>query len=413
MSRILRALVYNWPLKLLAILLASLLYAGLVVSQSSFEIPTAIAIRPINQPLDATILNNLGSVSRIRYVSNGDAGAAPTADTFQATIDLEGVNPAAGSTYVKVDVSSNDPRFLVISYEPPGINVQLDPTKTFDVPVTVDKGTPPDNLDIRPAELSTRTVKVSGPESIVKFVVAARADVVIDPAGVFIDRDVPLIPVDQAGKRVSQVRVDPATVRVRIAVYTDSKTKALAVKPNVTGTAPSGYAISSITVTPPVISVEGDAADIAGLVQVETEPIPLGSATDTIEVDAKLALPANVLPLGLSTVHVTITLRAETGTRTFDAAVVLNGRQPGLDYRIPTGVVQVVIGGPVADLDRLDGSQFTVAVDVTGLAPGTHQLAPVPNLQAGLRLLTVDPATVTVTITPQGSPAPSPAPSGG
>ncbi len=413
MSRVLRALVYNWPLKLLAILLASLLYAGLVVSQSSFEIPTAIAIRPINQPLDAAILNNLGSVSRIRYVSNGDPGAAPTADTFQATIDLEGVNPAAGSTYVKVDVTSNDPRFLVISYDPPGINVQLDPFKTYEVPVTVEMGTPPDNLDIRPAELSERTVKVSGPESIVKFVAAARADVVIDPAGVFIDRDVPLIPVDQTGKRLSPVRVDPASVHVRIAVYTDSKTKALAVKPNVTGTAPSGYAISSITVTPPIISVEGDAADLAGLVQADTEPIPLGSATDTIEIDARLALPDNVLPIGPSTVHVTISLRAETGTRTFDAAVVLSGRQSGVDYRIPTGVVQVVVGGPLADLDRLDGSQFTVAVDVTGLAPGTHELAPVPNLQAGLRLLMVDPATVTVTITAQSSPAPTPAPSGG
>ena len=413
MSRVIRALVYNWPLKFLAILLATLLYAGLVVSQSNFDFNTAVPIRTINQPANAVLLVNLPPVSRIRYVASGDVGTPPTPESFRATVNLAGIDPRAGSTYVSVDVQSVDPRFLVVDYEPRGINIQLDPRISKQVPVRVKTGPIPDNLEVRAPILTPETVTVSGPESVVQTIVAAQADILIDPNGLIVDRDVPLIPVDVIGNLRTPVQVEPQIAHVRMEVFTDRRTKEVAVRAVITGVPPSGYVLDTVVVTPPAILVEGDPAALATVSQADTEPLSLNAITGTLDTQAKLVLPAGVLPVGASSVHVTITLRAETGTRTFDAAIILNGRQTGLDYRIPTGVVQVVVGGPLADLDRLDGSQFTVAVDVAGLAPGTHELAPVANLQAGLRLLTVDPATVTVTITAQGSPAPSPAPSGG
>ena len=97
MRRLVGLVVYNWPLKLAAIALAFLLYAGLVVSQSQFEFTTPVPIQPVNQPTDAVILGNLPPVTRIRYVVNGDVGAGPTADSFRATVDLSGVDPEAGS----------------------------------------------------------------------------------------------------------------------------------------------------------------------------------------------------------------------------------------------------------------------------------------------------------------------------
>ena len=47
MPRFLRFLVHNWPLKLAAVALATLLYGGLVLSQSSqpFTTPIPIHIR--------------------------------------------------------------------------------------------------------------------------------------------------------------------------------------------------------------------------------------------------------------------------------------------------------------------------------------------------------------------------------
>jgi YbbR domain-containing protein len=411
-SRLLRIITYNWPLKLAAIALATLLYAGLVVSQSSFEFASPIQIRTVNQPGDAVLLGNLPPVTRIRYVVSGDVGSPPTADSFRATIDLKGVNPQAGSTYVTIDVVSVDPRFLVVDYEPRGINVQLDPRTSKTVEVQVNMGETPSNLDVREPVIDPATVTVSGPASVVSLVVAARADVAIDPSGLLVDRDVPLIPVDVLGNALRPIQVTPTSAHVQIAVFSNLRSKTLAVNANVTGTPPSGYVIDSIVVEPAALTVEANGDQLATLTRADTEPIPIGAVTGTLDLDVGLVLPEGVLPVGQDTVHVKVTIKPKIGTKLFDAGLVLTGREAGLNYDVSTGQVLVTLGGPLADLDRLDASAFTVTLDVAGLTPGVHVLAPVPNLQAGLRLLTVEPAKVTVTVTPVASAPPSPAPSG-
>jgi YbbR domain-containing protein len=416
MNRLLGLVVHNWPLKLLAILLAFLLYAGLVVSQSTFEFPGAVRIDILNQPTGAVVLGNLPAVTRVRYYVAGDVGAGPTQDSWRATVDLAGVDPNSGSTYAAVNVTSVDPRFVVIDYEPRGINIQLDPYSTYTVPVRVNTGTPPANLEVGDPQLSQKTVKVSGPDSVVKFVVAAQADVVIDPHGLFVDRDVPLIAVDNLGKQRSPVRVDPSIVHVTIPVFSDAQTKSLPVNPAIVGTPPTGYSIASISVEPSTVSVKGDPANLAAVTKADTESIPVGAATSTIETDVALALPNGLLPIDVTTVHVRVTITAEVGTRAFNTGVVLNGRQPDLTYAVSPLSAIVTVGGPVADLDRIDAAGFVLPVDVSGLGPGVHQVEPSPVLQAGLRLLGISPTSVTVTISgPGGSAVPSggASPSGG
>jgi YbbR domain-containing protein len=406
-SRLLRAIVYNWPLKLAAIALATLLYAGLVVSQTTFELPTAIQITPLHQPATAVILGNLPPVTRIRYIVNGDPGAPPTPASFRATIDLAGVDPKAGSTYVRVDVVSVDNRFLVVDYEPRGINVQLDPLRSKSVPVRVRTNTPPANLDVRPPVIDPTSVTVSGPDSVVRLVVAAQANVVIDPSGIDVNQDVPLIPVDILGNELRPVEVTPETARIRIAVLSNRVTRLLTVNPNIVGSPPSGYVIQSTVVQPAVILVEADADKLGLLAKADTQPIPIGAVTGNLSVEVGFALPADVLPVGRATVHVTVTIKPETGTRTFDAGLVLVGQRTDLAYALSTGHILVTIGGAVADLDRLDASAFTVNLDVGALTAGIHELQPAPNLQAGLRTLSVEPAKVTVSVTSVGSPSPS------
>src|SRR6185369_2514919 len=157
--------------------------------QSSSDFTGGVPITPVNQPADAFLLTNLPPVTRIRYLNNAD-GSAPTQNSFRATIDLAGIDPSVGSIYVPVKVEATDPRFPVLDFEPRGVNVLLDPLRTKLVPVTVKLGETPSVLDL---------------------VVAAQADVVISPQGIFVDRDVPLVPVDLAGARKSPVNVSPTS----------------------------------------------------------------------------------------------------------------------------------------------------------------------------------------------------------
>jgi YbbR domain-containing protein len=106
-------------------------------------------------------------------------------------------------------------------------------------------------------------------------------------------------------------------------------------------------------------------------------------------------------------VHVTVEIAPVTGSRTYEAGLVYAGRQQDLNYSLSTGSVHVTLGGPVADLDRIDPAKFTITIDVAGLGPGSHEVQPVPVVQAGLSVISVDPQTVTVTVSPLASGAPS------
>jgi YbbR domain-containing protein len=408
-KRLGRLLFHNWPLKLAAVALATMLYAGLVVSQSVQELPSSIAVVP-TLPKDAVLGAGLPNVTRISYVTLGDASARASADTFRATIDLSGVDPNAGTVYVPIKVESRDPRFAVVNWEPPGLNVALDPLKSKKVPVRVSEGTPPAGLEVRPAVISPEMVTVRGAASVIDRVVEARADVVIEPNGLEIDRDIDLVPVDVQNNRLTPVQVTPASAHVTIAVFTDRETRQLPVTPFVTGTPATGYEVASVTVSPLLVTVEGNADQLVGLASADTEPISISGATQDVTKDAALALPQGVLPVGRSTVQVTITLRPQAGTRTYDAAIVLAGGQAGLDYRVSTTHALATVGGPIADLERLDGATFTLLAPVGGLGPGTHEVTLAANLSIGLTLVAVNPRTVTVMVTVASPATPSASP---
>lgn len=414
MTRVLGALVYNWPLKLAAIALATLLYAGFVVSRTATDLPdVAIPVRVVNQPAETFLLTNLPPVSQIRYFAAEDA-PRPTATTFRAVIDLAGVDPRVGSTFVPIQVESTDPRISVLSFEPPGLTVELERITTATVPVQVVPGRTPDGLEVRPPTWAPETVLVRGPESFVRQVKAVRADVVIDNTPLDVDRDVEVVPVDAAGDAVPRVEAEPSTVRVRIEVFGDRETRSLPVNPVVNGTPAAGYEVVAVDFAPRLVSVEGDLDELVALTHADTTPIDIAGASSDVTETVPLSLPPGVLPLDVETVEVTVTIRPRTGTRTFEAGVVLSGRQAGLDYTLSAGSVQVIVGGPITDLDRLNASAFTVTVAVGGLGSGTHEVTPTASLQAGLSLVAIDPPTITVTVASGASTAsPSPSASAG
>ena len=168
MRRLVGIVVHNWPLKVAAVVLATLLYAGFAVSQSVQEFPGTVPIDAINQPATARLATTLPQVTNIRYLSISDPGARASTDSFQATVDLRNVDPDAGPVFVPVNVQSVDPRFQVVSWEPPEVRVTLDPIKTrTGIPVNVVQGPTPSGLDVRPAVVTPETVSVTGPASIV------------------------------------------------------------------------------------------------------------------------------------------------------------------------------------------------------------------------------------------------------
>jgi YbbR domain-containing protein len=411
----LRIVLHNWPLKVGAIALATLLYGGLVLTERSRVFPDSVPIEGLNRPTDVVLLSDLGVVREIRYFTADEQGVLLDTSSFRATVDLANVDPSAGAVSRAVRVEAIDPRVSVLDWEPKQVNVRLDQIVRRTVPVIVDRGVVPPGLDVREAvvsasEVAIREVVVRGPESIVRRVVQAEARVRIDPSGLDVNQEVELVPVDVTGVQLSPVDVEPAAVRVRIAVFTDRQTRSLPVNPIVTGTPAAGWEVEAISVTPLVVTVEGDADELAPLVALDTLAVSVAGASGDIEATVAFDLPDGVLPLGEEAATVTVSLRQVAGTRTLQAGLALFGARSDRTYDAAVDRVLVTLGGPIADLDRIDAAALVATIDVSGLAPGTYELAVSIGLPTGVSLVGVAPDHVTITIGPAATPAPSDTP---
>ena len=405
--RVVGFVIHNWPLKLAAIGLATLLYAGLVASQDSNTYPGPITVLPVNQPAGTVITNQWKDVEQIQYIAPADLGRL-RADDFRATVDLANVKPDGNPVSLRVNVTAVDPRVTILDFRPRTIQVILDTKVSKTVKVIVTQSEPPPNLQVGEATVTPPEVVVTGPSAAVNLVVNARVTATIDGSGVNVDRDVTPDAVDAAGEVVTGVNLDPSSVHVKIPVYTNLENRTLPVNPIVTGTPAAGFRIGSVDVSPLVVSVEGDQAQLQDLVAADTAPVPVSGATRDVTSQVAYSLPTGVSVIGDQTARVTVHIEAVTETRTFVAGIRLDGRQAALQYEASETRVLLTLFGSTADLDRLAGSPLVVALNVADLGPGAHDVPVVPSLPSAVTVAATSPETVTVTVTERPTPAPPP-----
>ncbi len=410
MTRILGLVIHNWPLKLAAVALATLLYAGIVILTNAKVFAVSIPIEATGVTSDVTILSDLGAVREIRYSAPDDLGLRLDSSNFKATVDLSGVDPADGRVLVRVHVESVDTRIQILGFDPDQIVVELDAVISRVVPVRAVIGPVPSGLDVGDPVVEDEEVTITGAASIVERVAEVQARISVEASGIDVNRLVDLLPVDLAGELVAPVDVEPVSTRVRLPIFSDRQTKTLPIRPVVAGSPAVGFEVAFVTVDPIVVAVEGDVDDLATLEVADTSPVTITGATSNVTATASLELPDGVQALGDATITVTVTLRPVSASRTFEAGLLLVGARADREYALSTDRVLVTIGGSIADLDRLSGAELVVTLDVTGLDTGTHEVLVGANLQTGLTLIGASPDPITVTISPPpASPSPPPA----
>jgi len=401
-------LLRNWPLKLGAIVLSTVLYSGLVLGQNVRTWTGQVPVDAIRPPEGATLLNELEPVTVIRFRAPIDVGVL-SPDSFRATVDLSQVQAESGGPPVPVPitVTALDQRVQIVDFQPREEQVQLDPVTSREMPVTVMLGTVPDTITVGPPQVDPQTVTLRGASSRVNAVSAVVARVAIDASALNVDRDIDLVAVDANGNQVPNVEIDPQRAHVTIAVAQQLATRTLPVVPQLTGAPAPGYKVTSVTVDPLVVTVSGEASTVSTLDTAQTQPIDLTGRTADLEAQVGLALPGGVTVSGTDNVRVNLTITQDTGTQTYSTGVTLQNEQPGLTYTLPVDHVNVTLGGPTAGLASFDPTQLAAAADVTGLGPGDHVVQLSFQTPLGMNLVSIDPSEITVMISTPSSPAPS------
>jgi YbbR domain-containing protein len=387
-------LVRNWPLRLGAILLATVLYTGLVLGQNVRTWTGSIPVDALRPPANATVISEIPPVTTVRYRAALDVGVL-SPNSFNASVDLSRVDAQPGGPPVTVPVNliALQPGVTIVDYEPREVQVQLDPVEARQLAVAVTLGSVPEGVNVGPAQVDPTAVTVRGGYSRVNSVSQVVARVSIDASALNVDRDIELVAVDGNGNEVPSVEIDPERVRVRIAVARELANRSLPVVPMLTGQPAFGYRISAITVEPLVVTVSGEAATVARLDSAPTLPISVEGRTTDLAATVGLDLPAGVSVSGPDQVQVMLTIEQETGTRPFQVAVAWYssaGEQPVLT----PSTVTVVLSGPVLLLNATSATDIVAtagSADNPAVAPVT--VTPPP----GLAVVSITPPSVQVT----------------
>jgi YbbR domain-containing protein len=410
-------LLRNWHLKLSAVLLATVLYTGLVFSGSFSDATLEIRIEPANASRDTFVLSgDLGLVA-VRYRVANTQQASVTASDFLARVDLSAydLERAPEPQQLAVEVTSLRDGVEVLDVIPEFVRVEVDRIEVRTVPVEVEPGPVPDGLELGETVVSDDQVEVRGPASIIDQIDRAQALVDIPAAGIDVNDAVKLTVVDIEGQPVGtgMVDIEPETVSVQIDVRAVETQTTVAVRANLEPGAPApGFALSGLSVEPSSVTITGLPEDLSGIGAIPTEAISIDgvSADQTFEVELELPDGVSLADGEPSTVTVSATIVPSVSSRVFVVGVVCEGAGdnaclPRLDQ------LAITLSGEGEALGGLDAADLTPTVDASGLTPGNYNLAPViSGLPEGVELIAVNPSSVPVTIVAPATPSPTPAP---
>jgi YbbR domain-containing protein len=398
---ILRSWIFgNWPLKVTALGLAVVLYAGITLSESTRSWTGPVPIEVLNAPIGGALLDDPGVIDRIEFRADDEVADALTNDSFRASIDLSDVEPRPGAqpVVVPVDVFPLDPRVRVIDYSPPGVTVRIDEVVSRVMPVIIDHGPLAEGIEMGPIISEPNQVDVIGASSRLRNVRSVEGRFVVDASGINIDEDIVLEAFDEVGALVPGIDIDPATVRVRADVARQLAYATVPIIPELVGEPAYGKRVDNVSVVPAAVTVSGENPAVRQLQAISTEPLDISGQDVELVAEVPLAFPEEVTSPGEELVTVLVTFTEALGSRSYEVGTALTGAQPDLTYRVEEPSVSVVVSGPVVQLDELEADELIVEIPVEGLEVGDNEVMPIVQTPRGTSVVRLTPATVRVTV---------------
>ena len=415
-ARFWRLLSHNLIWKLLALLLAVCLWAGLITQD-----PTLTRERVFNDvPISTTgsdtlrrngliVISGLDSDEPVRLrveVPQREYNTVTTLN-YNPRVDLSKVTEA-GTQIVKVSTTSSTTYGTVTEIYPDSLEIVVDEYVTnYRVPVSVNlvNDYPAGFYGITPS-LDPSTVSVSGPKSVVERIARVVVDFDVSrlPSQAGLVRTAsPMSFVDAEGNEInsSLVEVTSAGVLLRSIVVEQqlyaTKTLPISSLALTSGVPADGYEVKSVTSTPSMLVAAGDELGLNALDTLFVEQaVDVTGFTESFTVDLRVRKPSELVYMSADTVTLYVEIGPKIATREFtDVKLTFQDAASHQKVSANAKTVNVSLSGPQLVLDALKSASLTAYVQVADLETGIYDL---PVL---LTVKDVDPRTITYAITPQ------------
>ncbi|QIA26295.1 hypothetical protein DYI95_001005 [Thermaerobacter sp. PB12/4term] len=303
-------------LKVLSVILAIILWFGVMSSQNPDQARTVYDVEVVPEGLDPGLAVLSLEPHAVDVTLSGppefleDLGVRDA----RVTVDLSGVGP--GETTRPVTVIPARGRLRVVRVSPQYVTVRLEQRMEKTVPVELQlNGEPAPDYIIENPAVSVEQVTVSGARSLVERVARVVASVPVSGIQSTIAHSVTLVPVDSSGRPVEAVYpqalvLEPQTVQVTVPVVFMPQ-KVVPVQARLEGTPAEGHEIGNITIEPAEVTVRAREERLLQQLEfLQTEPVNIGGLDRTVTREVGLALPEGIVLSGSPrTVRVTVEIR--------------------------------------------------------------------------------------------------------
>ena len=419
----LRMLLNNWGFKLLALVLAIGLWAGLISQDPTLTREKVFNDVTINVTGNETIkrnglivvsdLSSLLQNATLRVDVPQMQYQSAQASYYNARIDLSRLTQT-GAQEVRVLTTNSTAYGNVTEINPATLQIEVEEYITrYRIPVAVDTvGTVPDGYYATTPSLDPPLVAVSGPRSLVEKVV--RAEAVLDLSALperegLVRTAIPFRLLDEQGNAVesSLLEVTSESVLVDSVVVEQTlysfRSLDLSDVGLISGKPANGYEIKSVAITPEQVTAAGREINLNALDTLYPDSsVSVEGATQSFNQQVKVRKPSELVYLSSDSITVAVEIGPVIRERTFeDVRVTVSGVENGLRADPSVKNADVTITGAQLWVETLNANALTLVCDASGLAEGTYQL-PVICQVAGSDGQTfsveVVPETIAVTI---------------
>lgn len=335
-------------------------------------------------------------------------------DDLSAWIDLTSLSEGIHDVSIQYQIPADIRPVRVIAATPSRAEITIEELITATIPINNEIiGEPALGYQAETPQWNNLETTLSGRSSLVRQVAKIEAVLDISGATETIEETMMLVPRDSEGRFVQGLDLDPDRVTVIQPITLKGGYRNMVVKVVTIGQVGDGYRQTHITVTPPNVMLFS--ADPALLDQlpgyVETETLDIADAIDDIETVLVLNLPEGISVIGDDHVLVTVGVAAIEGSVKISRDVEIIGLRPGLEAQVSPAQVDIIIAGPIPDLESMTPVDVRVVLDLTGLETGSYQLEPIVEiLPDNIYLQSISPETVEVIIQEQPTPTAVPTP---
>ena len=330
-------------------------------------------------------------------------------DTVKIEVDLADMEP--GFYKITLAVFSDLDPYHVKSIDPPTVLVKIEALLSKELAIDVRlRGDTAFGFDADNPIVSPEKATIVGPSTSVVDIIGLRVEVNLAGESQDIDQEFEVIAYDEDQQQVEGVEITPQFANVFIGIVQGEQYKIVSIIPKTVGSPAYGYRMVGITPLPnQVLVTSSDPGAFEGLPGfIETVPVDINGATETVEQNVSLVLPEGISPVLEQTVLVIVTIAPIETSITFDLPIETQGLGLGLAAELSPETINVKLTGPLAFLEPLQPEDVRVVLNLVDLGLGSYEIT--PEIIVALTEIEVEifPAQIEVEIVLAPPPTPTP-----